>query len=184
MLALLGAIWAGFVLDRLAGGALTRTLGLVPRDPEGLPGVLAMPFLHQDLSHIATNCLALLVFAALGLWSWGVLAIRAGLAVWPLSGLGLWVFGPGEVIHIGASTLVYGWAACLALGAFAAWRHARLAGLAALALLGIALAGGFGGGALTGPAATAHLAGMAAGAVVALAMRWIGRGRAARSGLP
>lgn len=98
-----GLIWVIFILDRVLPLEL---LGLVPRTFSGLTGIVAMPFLHQDLSHIMSNTPPLFVLLALLAGSRGNTAIIV-VALIILGGVLLWLFGRGNALHIGASGLVF-----------------------------------------------------------------------------
>jgi membrane associated rhomboid family serine protease len=103
--AFVGAIWAVFVLEFLLPFDLT-SLGLVPRTLTGLVGIPAMPFLHANLQHIASNTvplfILLILLAGSKANSWEVVV-----EVVLLSGVLLWLFGrPAN--HIGASGLIFG----------------------------------------------------------------------------
>ena len=98
-----GVIWLVFLADRILP---LEQLGLVPRTFSGLVGVVAMPFLHADFTHIISNTIPLLVTLAL------LAGSRANsgqivLFIAVLAGIGLWLFGR-EARHIGASGLVFG----------------------------------------------------------------------------
>ena len=105
ILVFLGAIWAVFLLGRFFSTFDANRLGLVPRSLGGLLGILTMPFVHANWSHIAANTVPLVVLLTLLVASkakpWGTLA---GLSV--ASGVLLWLLGrPGQ--HVGASALIY-----------------------------------------------------------------------------
>jgi len=96
-------IWIVFALDRFMA---LEQYGLVPRSSRGLVGIIAMPFLHGDLSHIIGNTIPLVVTLLLLAGS----RANSGAIVFLitlLAGAGLWVFGR-EALHIGASGLVFG----------------------------------------------------------------------------
>ena len=123
---------------RLDGG------GIIPREAEGLDGVIAAPFLHVGFGHLLANTLP---FVAMGLvigleGPLRLLGVTAIVAV--ISGLGTWVIAPADTIHLGASGVVFGYATYLiarglfnrhpveiAIGAVVAvlWGGALLAGL-------------------------------------------------------
>ena len=101
--------WAvGIVNFAYLGGGLNRLLGIRPRDPLGLFGIVFSPFLHRNASHLIANTLP---FAILG---WLVLIQGTG-SFYPLSvvillvsGLGTWLLGR-PAIHLGASGLIFGY---------------------------------------------------------------------------
>lgn len=103
VVAFIGVIWLVFLADRLLP---LEQLGLVPRTLHGLVGIVAMPFLHGDLSHLLGNTLPLtvtLLLLAGSRASSGIIVLLITL----LSGALLWVFGR-TALHIGASGLVFG----------------------------------------------------------------------------
>ena len=80
--------------------------GILPRDLEGMRGILFSPFLHGNLEHLYNNSIPLLILlAALRYFyrevTWKVLGY--GIL---LSGFLTWIIGR-ESYHIGASGLIY-----------------------------------------------------------------------------
>ena len=121
-LALIGVLaavmWIVEAVDQLAGGTLDRN-GIQPRDVDGLDGVLWAPFLHDGFEHLIGNTVPFLLLGvaiALG----GIARVAAVVAIVALvGGLGTWLVAPENTTHIGASGLVFGFAAYLvARGAF------------------------------------------------------------------
>ncbi|MFF1512008.1 rhomboid family intramembrane serine protease [Streptomyces sp. NPDC058326] len=170
MLVWVTALWALEAVDHATGHALDA-YGIVARDPDGLGGILAAPFLHFGFGHVASNSVPLLVFgffAALG-------GIRRFLAVCALiivaDGVGVWLISPSDSITAGASGLVFGLFGHLVVRGFV---ERRLLGIA----VGVTVAAIWGGGILLGisPANTtvswqAHLVGLVAGAGTAFLFR-------------
>lgn len=162
-------LWAVQAVNWASGYALNRALGLVPRQLDGLRGILAMPLLHGGFGHLAANTPPLLVMGAL-------LASTAGRAIWSATALivllggGLvWLLG-APAIHIGASGLIFGWFGYLVTRGL--WDRAPLA-------LGVALAvalfyGSMIWGVLPGQPGVSwesHLFGALAGAIAAFVLR-------------
>lgn len=105
----IAVIWLIFLLDRFLP---LEQFGLIPRDGEGLIGIIAMTFLHADLQHIMGNTVPLVVLLSLLAGSQAdSRKIVAFIIV--LGGVLLWVFGRPNSIHIGASLLVFGLATFL-----------------------------------------------------------------------
>ncbi len=130
------------VVDLLAGGRLDG-LGIVPRDPDGLVGIVLAPFLHVGFGHLAGNTLPLLVLGttvALG----GALRVALVTAVVALvAGLGVWLLAPAGTVHLGASGLVFGYAAYLATRGLFSRRPVQLAvGVLVVLVWGTTLLGG------------------------------------------
>jgi membrane associated rhomboid family serine protease len=109
--ALAALMWLVEVVDLVAGD-LDRH-GIQPRDADGLTGIALAPFLHGGFGHLVGNTLpfvALGVVIALGGLA-RVAAVTAIIAV--VGGLGTWLTAPAGTIHIGASGIVFGYAAYL-----------------------------------------------------------------------
>lgn len=101
--------WVLEILDWLIfDGALNR-LGVQPRTVIGLRGILLAPFLHGNFAHLIANTLPFLVLG----WFVIVQSVRdfwlvTGVTA-VISGLGIWLFGRTNSVHIGASGLVFGY---------------------------------------------------------------------------
>jgi membrane associated rhomboid family serine protease len=166
ILLLVAAMWLLELADAALGYPLDA-FGIVPRDGDGLLGIGAAPFLHLGFGHLAANTSALLVLGALILltspYFWVVTV-----SVVLFGGLGVWLTGDPHTVVIGASGLVYGYAAYLvALGIF----RRSLKNLL-VAVLVVVLYGGFVVGVLPGQAGVSwqgHLFGAVVGVVMA---RW------------
>ena len=104
-------MWSIEVVDLVAGDL--DAYGIRPRDTDALSGILAAPFLHGSFFHLIGNTLPFLTLGgliALG----GLLRIAAvSVIVAVTSGLGVWLTGDPGSLHIGASGLVFGYAAYL-----------------------------------------------------------------------
>lgn len=105
----LALIWGVFLLDRLL--PLER-FGLIPRDWGGLMGIVTMPFLHSNFSHLLNNTVPLAILLTLLAGSRADSRVVV-ILVTVLGGLLLWLFGRGYALHIGASGLVFGLAVFL-----------------------------------------------------------------------
>ena len=134
-LVLLGVLavvmWVSEIADSIAF-SLDRH-GIVPRDTDGLDGILWAPFLHDGFGHLAGNTVPfLLLGAAIALGGLArVAAVTIVVAV--VGGLGTWLTGPENTVHIGASGIVFGYAAYL-VTRFVWTRRAIDAGLALLVI--------------------------------------------------
>ena len=142
VLALLAAMWVLEVVDVALDPRLDQ-YGIEPRDPDGLVGVVAAPFLHADFGHLIANTIP---FIALGIII-GLQGVARVLAVTGIvlvvSGLGTWLIAPDNSIHIGASGIVFGYATyLLARGIFNRDLIEIGIGLGVAAIWGTALLGG------------------------------------------
>lgn len=111
-----GTLAGGFVAllyaIELADAVLSERLdshGVRPRSDEGLLGIVFAPLLHGGWSHLVANTIPLLVLGFLlalsGVRTW----VSVTAIVWVVGGLGVWLFGGSNTVHIGASGLVFGW---------------------------------------------------------------------------
>jgi membrane associated rhomboid family serine protease len=161
--ALLGMIWLVFVLDRVLP---LESLGLVPRRFSGIPGIVAMPFLHADFKHLLGNTIPLAVTLLLLAGSRansGAIVIMIIL----LAGLGLWLFGR-EARHIGASGLVFG---LVSFHIFAGFFEKRIQSIVIALIVGLLYATTLLQGVVPfqqGVSWDGHLVGAVAGGIVAL----------------
>jgi membrane associated rhomboid family serine protease len=96
------------LVDVLLGNRLDAA-GVRPREAEGLDGIIFAPLLHSGWDHLLANTFPLLVFGFLillaGIGRW--LAVTA--VVWVVGGLGVWMTGGEQTLHLGASILAFGW---------------------------------------------------------------------------
>src|SRR5829696_4066769 len=132
-------MWVVEVIDQVAGGRLDAN-GIEPRELDGLDGVVWAPFLHAGFGHLIGNTIPFLVLGfaiALG----GLARTAAVVAIVAVvGGLGTWLVGPAGTNHIGASGLVFGFAAYLvARGAYSRRPLHLVVGLVVLAVYGTTL---------------------------------------------
>lgn len=163
-----GIIWLVFLLDQFIPFLPFERLGLVPREMRGLDGILTMPFLHKDFSHLLSNTVPLIITLLL------LTGSRANstfivVATVLLGGALLWVFGR-EARHIGASGLVFGLIAFhIAFGFF----EKRLRSIAIAIVVGLLYSSTLLQGILplqSGVSWDGHLLGAVAGGLIAFAV--------------
>jgi membrane associated rhomboid family serine protease len=131
------AAWSVELVDRVAyGGALER-FGIHPRDLASLWGILLAPLLHVGWLHLIANTGPFLVLGWLVmLRKISDFVVVTALAVL-IGGLGVWLVGAPNSIHVGASGLIFGYLGyLLARGYFERSLWAVLLGVAALVLYG------------------------------------------------
>jgi membrane associated rhomboid family serine protease len=135
-------MWALEIVDVAVDHRLDR-YGIEPRDPDGLDGIVAAPFLHVGFGHLIANTIP---FAVMGvviafegpLRLIGVTAIAA-----LVSGFGTWLIAPEGTIHLGASGVVFGYASYLIARGWFNRRFVEIAiGLAVAVIWGGALLAG------------------------------------------
>lgn len=100
-------VWLAFAVDQsgLFEGSFSRW-GIMPRELNGLKGVLFSPFLHSSLSHVWSNTLPLLILTWFLFYFYSKIAFRVFVYLWVMSGLITWAIGRGAY-HVGASGLVF-----------------------------------------------------------------------------
>jgi membrane associated rhomboid family serine protease len=103
--------------------------GIVPRTPHGLLGIFLSPLLHINGAHLLANALPLFVLLVLLFWDGRYRPEETLFWIWIGSGLGTWLIGRGDSIHIGASSIVYGLVAYLIAAGWSlrSWRTALVA---------------------------------------------------------
>lgn len=113
MLALTGLLYVVEVADVVTGQSLERAGGIVPREGDGLDGVLFAPLLHGDWPHLLGNTVPFLVL--------GFLAMAGGIRqfllvtalIWIGGGAAVWLTAGANEYHVGASGVIFGWLAFL-----------------------------------------------------------------------
>src|SRR5438105_1337418 len=101
--------WLVELVDEVAyAGSLDR-FGIQPRNVPNLWGILAAPLLHVGWVHLLSNTGPFIVLG----WLVLLRGIRDFLVVTlfavVIGGLGVWVFGAANSIHVGASGVVFGY---------------------------------------------------------------------------
>ena len=142
IVAMVVVMWALEVVD-LVGGNLDAD-GIHPRDVDGLTGIAFAPFLHAGWGHLIGNTIPFLILGAtIALGGLARTAAVTGIVAL-VAGLGTWLFAPGNTNHIGASGLVFGFAAYLVARGIFSHRALHIGvGLAVLAVYGTTLLFGF-----------------------------------------
>ena len=143
--------------------------GIYPRSIEALKGIITMPFIHDDLNHIISNSVPLIILIAAMVYFYRPIAVKVIIWVWLLDGMWLWLGGRPSW-HIGASGVVYGLASFL----FFSGVFRKHINLMALSLLIVFLYGGLIWGVLPlmqGMSWEAHLFGVAAGLLLSYVYR-------------
>ncbi|MTD44426.1 rhomboid family intramembrane serine protease [Conexibacter sp. W3-3-2] len=105
-------MWVLEVVDVAADHRLDR-YGIEPREADGLLGILFAPFLHVGFGHLAGNTVPFLALGA-GIALSGIARVAIVTAiVGVVGGLGTWLTGSDNSVHLGASGLVFGYATYL-----------------------------------------------------------------------
>ncbi len=101
-------IWFLEIIDRLILGGSMDALGVRPRTLVGLRGILLMPLLHGGFGHLLANTLPFIVLGWLVMLNGISSFFFISAVIIVVSGVGVWLFGAANSVHIGASGLVFG----------------------------------------------------------------------------
>ncbi|MGH8091135.1 MAG: rhomboid family intramembrane serine protease [Rudaea sp.] len=103
---LVAGIWLAWLGAWLLGWDMDD-LGIRPRDPHGLIGILTAPFVHASFAHLMSNTLPLGLLAALALYAYPRATRLALPFIWIVSGIGVWLWARPS-IHVGISGIAHG----------------------------------------------------------------------------
>jgi membrane associated rhomboid family serine protease len=102
-------LWMIEIVDVFLFRGGLNSYGVRPRSLDGLEGILFMPFLHGSFAHLAANTLPFVTFG----WLIMLQEISDFFVVSAItilvSGLGVWLTGAPNSVHIGASGLIFGY---------------------------------------------------------------------------
>ncbi|MCA9693778.1 MAG: rhomboid family intramembrane serine protease [Nannocystaceae bacterium] len=177
--AVLGSMWATELVDQYLLGGKLDGFGVRPHDVHSLGGIFAAPFLHSGFAHLTSNTVGLAILGTLLLlWSrrefW-----KVSIAATIVAGLGTWLLGHPNSVHIGASGVLFGYFGYLLLrGIFERKLGAILISLVVGWFFGSMAHGMFPGLAGSGISWEMHFFGFLGGALVA--WTWRRRSRRAR----
>ncbi len=131
-------MWAVETVDIVAGDL--DSAGIHPRDPEGLTGIVASPFLHAGFGHLIGNTIPFLVLGAAIAVGGLMRTLLVTAIVVVVGGIGTWLTAPSHTVVIGASGLVFGYATYLvARGAYSRLPLHVIGGLVVLVIYGSTL---------------------------------------------
>ncbi len=106
---MLALMWVVELVDFVLPIVHLDQFGIRPRSAMGLAGILFAPFLHGGFGHLVANSLPLLLLGGMVLLGGGRVFRKVSLWVVLCGGLGVWLLGRGNSVHIGASLLVFGY---------------------------------------------------------------------------
>jgi membrane associated rhomboid family serine protease len=89
--------------------------GIIPRNFVGLRGILFAPFLHGGWGHLIANTIPFLTLGWLVMLQETSDFFIVTIVTMLVGGLGTWLFGAANSVHIGASILIYGYLGFLLL---------------------------------------------------------------------
>jgi membrane associated rhomboid family serine protease len=126
VVAMVALMWATEIVDQIGFGELDN-YGIHPRDVDGLPEILAAPFLHAGFGHLVSNTVPFVVMGAAIALGGLVRVALVTLVVALVSGLGTWVIASSQSVHLGASGVVFGYATYLVVRGLLSRRLIELA---------------------------------------------------------
>ena len=104
-------IWSVKLFEIVFDYDLTQ-YGVLPRNFNGLVGILFSPLIHSDVNHLLSNSLPIIILCLLIFDFYSQIAKKTFIYLYFISGLWLWCIGR-ESFHIGASGLIYAMASFL-----------------------------------------------------------------------
>ena len=104
----IATLWILEIVDFILPGTPLDSWGIRPRQIGSLPFIFTAPFLHGGFAHLIANTIPIailgwLVMAKSSADFWRVIGVTIVVA-----GLGTWALGAPNTIHIGASSIVFG----------------------------------------------------------------------------
>jgi membrane associated rhomboid family serine protease len=110
--AMAAVMWVVEIINALSSDSLEQ-YGIVPRQVSGLDGVVFSPFLHANFGHLLSNTVPFLILGAVIALNGAMRVLWVTLIVGLIGGLGTWLTAPSHSLTVGASGLVFGYAAYL-----------------------------------------------------------------------
>jgi membrane associated rhomboid family serine protease len=106
-------MWVLEIIDQV-GNANLDQYGIKPHEADGLfPGIVSAPFLHAGFGHLEGNTVPFVLLGGMIALSGLRRVVLATVTIGVVGGLGVWIFASSGTDHIGASGLVFGYAAYL-----------------------------------------------------------------------
>jgi membrane associated rhomboid family serine protease len=140
--AMAALMWLSEIVDTALGHDLDQ-YGIVPRTDDGLTGIVTSPFLHLGFGHLVGNTIPFVAMGCVIALSGFKRVAMVTVVVAVVGGLGTWLFTPAGTTVIGASGIVFGYAAyLLARGFFSRAPSHFVIGVVVIVLWGGALLGG------------------------------------------
>jgi membrane associated rhomboid family serine protease len=113
LILIIGAMWLLEVINTLDSNALDGDGGISPRNLGHLWAIFTAPFLHVSFAHLIDNTIPFVFMGVIiALRGAARLALVTAIVV-VIGGLGTWLIAPSHSVTVGASGLVFGYAAYL-----------------------------------------------------------------------
>lgn len=108
LLLVIAGLWLIELIDLIQPWLTFDWYGIHPRTLIGLPGILLAPLLHAGFGHLLANTVPLFILGWLVLLRRRQDLLIVSLTAIIISGLGVWLFGGSNTVHIGASGVIFG----------------------------------------------------------------------------
>ncbi|WP_072143694.1 rhomboid family intramembrane serine protease [Pseudanabaena sp. 'Roaring Creek'] len=106
---LVSVFWIVFILNELIFSRRLNAFGILPHSFIGLRGILFAPFLHANFYHIAANTVPFIVLGWMVMLrntkDFYFVSFMSAL----VGGLGTWLVGRADSVHIGVSSVIFGY---------------------------------------------------------------------------
>ncbi|MCC0179410.1 rhomboid family intramembrane serine protease [Waterburya agarophytonicola K14] len=107
--------WAIEIADYIIFNGSLDQYGIKPRDTAALWGILLAPMLHGGFGHLMANTVSFIPLGWLTMLQETSDFYIVSLVSALVGGVGVWIFGAPNSVHIGASILIYGYLGFLLL---------------------------------------------------------------------
>ena len=104
---MLALMWGIHIIKVITGARFAAMYGMYPRVKEGILGIFTSPLIHSNWQHLTNNSVPFLALTVMIFLFYRRIALKSFLLIYFLTGLAVWIFAR-DVIHIGASGVVYG----------------------------------------------------------------------------
>jgi membrane associated rhomboid family serine protease len=118
VLGMLAVMWVAWIVDAIDSYKLNPTLGIRPHNLDHLYGILTAPFLHQSFGHIFGNSIPFLILGVMIAGSGIRRVVQVTVISILVSGIGVWLIASTSSYTVGASGVVFGFAAYLVARGF------------------------------------------------------------------
>jgi membrane associated rhomboid family serine protease len=105
---LVAIMWGVELLDTFVFRQEFDILGIIPRTPIGLRGIIFAPFLHGNFAHLSANTVPFIVLGWLIMTQSIADFAIVSIICMVVGGLGTWLFA-NRGIHVGASGVIFGY---------------------------------------------------------------------------
>ena len=110
---IVGVMWLVEVINTLDSNALDNDGGIYPRSFDHVWSIFTSPFLHVSFAHLIDNTIPFVFMGVIIALRGAVRLALVTAIVIVVGGLGTWLIAPAHSVTVGASGVVFGYAAYL-----------------------------------------------------------------------